>query len=180
MATPASTTTTSRERTPGAPLLALTQQLDDLVSVLIVMPSESYIARPAPGVSGSIGQHVRHALDHVASLLAADRLVPLSYDRRERGTAVESDVSAALRQILRLKSAIARWSTRSLDDPILVESLVSADGDTVVGWSTLARELAFVLSHTIHHLSTIALLMDLQDIAVPAGLGFAPATMAAR
>jgi hypothetical protein len=168
------------DRTLRQPLLALGRQLDDLVDVLIVMAPGNYVARPAPGVSGSIGEHVRHALDHIAALVAADATTPLSYDRRERGTAVESDISAALRQILRLRAALERQSTRSLDDPILVESLVSPTRPPVLGWSSLARELAFVVSHTVHHLSTIALLMDLQDIGVPDRFGYAPSTPVSR
>jgi uncharacterized damage-inducible protein DinB len=170
----------AEDRTLQAPVLALARQLDDLIGVLIVMRSEDYVARPAPGVSGSIGEHVRHVLDHIGALLAADPRVPLSYDRRERGTAVESDVSTAMRQILRLKAALERWSTRSLDDPILVEALVSRTGPSVAGWSSLARELAFVFSHTVHHMSTIALLMDLQDLHVPERFGYAPSTPAPR
>ena len=134
---------------------------------------------PAPGVSGSIGEHVRHALDHSPPCWLRMATAPLSYDRRERGTAVESDTSAALRQILRLKAALERRSARSLDDPILVESLVSPAG-AAVGRTSLARELAFVFSHTVHHLSTIALLMNLQDIGVPDRFGYAPSTPASR
>jgi hypothetical protein len=176
----AKTVAAIEDRTLRAPFLALGRQLDDLVGVLIVMAPGHYVARPAPGLSGSIGEHVRHALDHIAALLAADATVPLSYDRRERGTAVESDIAAALRQILRLKAALERQSVRSLDDPILVESLVSPTARPVVGWSSLARELAFVLSHTVHHMSTIALLMGLQDIGVPDRFGYAASTPASR
>jgi hypothetical protein len=174
------TVAAAEDRTLRVPLLELGRQLDDLVGVLIVMSPGNYVARPAPGVSGSIGEHVRHTLDHIAALLAADATAPLSYDRRERGTAVESDISAALRQILRLKAALERQSVRALADPILVESLVSPTGRPVVGWSSLARELAFVLSHTVHHMSTIALLLSLQDIGVPDRFGYAPSTPASR
>jgi hypothetical protein len=176
----ATATLSVENHTPRVPLLALGRQLDDLVSVLIAMAPGDYVARPAPGVSGSIGEHVRHALDHMAALLAADATAPLSYDRRERGTPVESDVSAALRQILRLKAALERSSARSLDDPILVESMMSSTGTPVVGWSSLGRELAFVFSHTVHHMSTIALLMDLQNLGVPERFGYAPSTLASQ
>jgi hypothetical protein len=172
----AAATVSVDDQTLRVPLLALGRQLDDLVSVLIAMAPGNYVARPVPGVSGSIGEHVRHALDHIAALLAADAMSPLSYDRRERGTPVESDLSAALRQILRLKAALGRWSARSLDEPILVESMMSSAGTPVVGWSSLARELAFVFSHTVHHMSTIALLMDLQSLGVPERFGYAPST----
>jgi hypothetical protein len=78
--------------------------------------------------------------------------------------------------VLQLKAAVERWSSRGLDEPVLVESTVSTAGDRIVGWSTLARELAFVLSHTIHHLASIALLLDMQGLVVPDRFGFAPTT----
>ena len=61
----------------------------------------------------------------------------------------------AVRQILRLKRGLEAWSTRSLDETIRVTSMISPSGAAVTGWSTLARELAFVVSHTIHHQAII-------------------------
>ena len=180
MALHLSTATAVEERAPHAPFLALGRLLDDLVNLLMAMPPEVYAARPFPGVSGSIGEHVRHTLDHIGALVAGDPSATLSYDHRERGTAVESDPSAALRHILRLKAALERWSTRSLDEPVKVASMVSSSGETVTGWSTLVRELAFVMSHTIHHQAIIALLLGLQGLGVPDRFGYAPSTPADR
>src|SRR5262249_47322375 len=127
-------------------------------------------------VSGSIGEHVRHCLDHITALVAATASKPLSYDRRERGTAVEHDPAEALRLIMRLKSAVDRWGARSMDEPICVASVLTGSGESVTGWSTLGRELAFVNSHTIHHQAMIAVLLSLTGLEVPDRLGLAPAT----
>ena len=40
----------------------------------------------------------------------------------------------------------------------------------MTGWSTLARELAFVVSHTIHHQAIIGVLLAIHGHAVPDGL----------
>jgi uncharacterized damage-inducible protein DinB len=119
---------------------------------------------------------VRHCLDHVSALLAADASSTLSYDHRRRGTAIETDPSAALQQILRLKAALERWSARSLDEPIRVSSMIDPSGASLAGWSTLGRELAFVLSHTIHHQATIAAVLALHGVEPPPGFGYAPST----
>jgi len=58
--------------------------LDELDSLLTDVAQDVYCARFATDVSGSIGEHVRHCLDHVSALLGADRSTTLSYDRRER------------------------------------------------------------------------------------------------
>ena len=158
------------------PLASLSRLLAELERLLIEVDPDTYRARFAPGVSGSIGEHVRHCLDHVTALLSASQAATLSYDRRQRGTAVESEPLAAMRQIAECRRVLGSWCGRSLDDPIRVSSLVSTSGDAVIGWSTLGRELAFVLSHTIHHQALIALLLAIRGLDVPDRFGYAPST----
>jgi hypothetical protein len=155
---------------------SIARLLAELEDLLLAVDPETYRARFAPGVSGSIGEHVRHCLDHVTALLSACQAATLSYDIRQRGTAVESEPFAAMRQIAECRRVLDSWRRRSLDDPIRVSSLVSASGDTVIGWSTLGRELAFVLSHTIHHQAVIALLLAIRGLDVPDRFGYAPST----
>jgi hypothetical protein len=160
-----------------SPVAALEGALEELASVVAVLSPPAYRARVFPNASGSIGQHVRHCLDHVAALVSADPCACLSYDHRERGTGVETDPVQALRciQLLRIKVAVGRWSTR-LDEPICVVSTVAHGGVLLSGMSTLGRELAFVLNHTIHHQAMIGLLATLLGSGVPDGFGFAPST----
>ena len=164
----------ARSSTP--PWWALWRRLDEIGALLMIVPSDVYTARVESGVSGSVGEHVRHCLDHVSTLLAADGSTTLSYDRRRRGTAVEHDIAEALQQILRLKAALERWATRSLDEPVRVSSLIDPSGASIAGWSTFGRELAFVLNHTVHHMATMAAVLALHGVTVPAGFGYAPST----
>ena len=159
--------------TPGT---AVRRQLDALAAIAMSIDAVTYAARPIGHVSGSIGEHIRHCLDHIGALVAATPSQPLSYDRRERGTAIERDAGEALRAIMRLKSAVDRWAERDVDEPICVVSMLTAAGELVTGWSTLGRELAFVNSHTIHHEAMIAVLLSLAGHDVPDRLGLAPAT----
>jgi uncharacterized damage-inducible protein DinB len=167
-----------RARTSVPPAWELWRLLDELDSVLTGVAPDVYCARFAADVSGSIGEHVRHCLDHVSALLSADASSTLSYERRQRGTAVETVPEQAVRQILQLKRGIETWATRSLDEPIRVTSMISPAGDAVTGWSTLARELAFVLSHTIHHQAIIGLLLTVHGHEVPDRFGHSPSTPA--
>jgi hypothetical protein len=159
-----------------APFQALSDLLAELGSVVIGLPNDIYRTTLDGAVSGSIGEHVRHCLDHVAALLQPTPTGTLSYDHRARGTAVETDPAAALQRIYRLKTALAQWHGRSLDEPIRVASLISLRGDSLISWSTLAREFAFVVSHTIHHQAVIAVLLSLHGYAVPDRFGHSPAT----
>jgi uncharacterized damage-inducible protein DinB len=158
-----------------SPASALVRLLDELSATVMTIPTEIYSAPFEGGVSGTIGEHVRHSLDHVSALLSAGRSDTLSYDHRQRGTSIEADAGAALQQILRLKAGLERWSMRSLDDPIRVTSMISATG-AVSGWSTLARELAFVVSHTIHHQAIIGILLSFHGYDVPDRFGHSPST----
>jgi uncharacterized damage-inducible protein DinB len=158
------------------PVLALAQLLEELASLVGGLPGDVYRARLAAPHSGSIGEHVRHCLDHVSILLRADEFWTLSYDHRQRGTAVETDPRNAVACIRLLQDAIETWAMRSLDEPIRVACMLSTEGDAVIGWSTLARELAFVVSHTIHHQAMIGVLLATRGYTVPNRFGQAPST----
>ena len=160
----------------SAPVAALRARLDELMQLVLTMSPDAYCARTSC-VSGSVGEHVRHLLDHVSSLVAARPTSVLSYDHRTRGTAVEAEPSAAVREMMRLDAALERWSDRSLDEPVAVAAITSAEGHSVTGWSTLTRELAFVLSHTIHHQAIVALLLEQRGVPMPdERFGYAPTT----
>jgi uncharacterized damage-inducible protein DinB len=159
------------------PLTALLEQLRDLITL---MPTPMYLAQPAARVSGSVGAHVRHCLDHVSAFAAALAGEDLSYDRRLRGTTVETDPRTAVNEIERLFVRLDRAATTPLDRPLTLTALVEAGRPPVTMRSTLARELTFVVHHTIHHCALIALLVEWQGGRVPYGFGLAPSTAAAR
>jgi hypothetical protein len=157
------------------PFYVLSTLLDDLAELLIRVSPQVYVGRPAPGISGAVGEQVRHTLDHISAFLTAEPGSTLSYDRRHRGTSVETDLRAAIDETLRLRALAELESNRPLDEPVLIEAALSASSD-VETWSTVGRELAFVLAHTIHHEAIIALLLAMQGVQVPPRFGYAPST----
>jgi uncharacterized damage-inducible protein DinB len=171
--------TTDSNVSPALPVAALRGRLEELMGLVLTLPADLYCARSSR-VSGSVGEHVRHLLDHISSLVSqSSSSAVLSYDHRTRGTALESDPSVAAREMMRLDAALERWSKRSLDEPVTVVAMMSADGQAVTGWSTLARELAFVLSHTVHHQAIVALLLEQLGVESPSErFGYAPSTPA--
>jgi hypothetical protein len=159
----------------AGPEAALLRQLQQLRSLLEWLPAPVYQARPAPRVSGTIGGHVRHCLDHVAALVSSRDAGELFYDRRQRGTLVESDPDAAIDAIDRLMDGIGRLAG-SLNRPVDVFSMLDRHGVDVAARSTVAREVAFVVHHTTHHFAIIALLLDIAGWNAPEGFGLAPST----
>lgn len=163
--------------TRPAAIVALEQRLDELLEVLVTIPPALYCAKPAPRVSGSVGEHVRHALDHVSALIVGMPGAALTYDHRERGTEVEADPHAAARRIFRLRAALDEWAAEaSLDMPVQVSTRLTTGGEVETAWSTRGRELAFVISHTIHHQAVIAVLLDSLGVTVADRFGYAPST----
>jgi len=159
------------------PLEALGHLLDDLAVVLMTVARDVYVSRPESGVSGSVGGHVRHLLDHVVAFLEATSTCALTYDHRQRGTSVELDPREAIAQIYRLRKTFDRMRLRSQDEQVLVRFQLSPNGEAMTSWSTLGRELAFVMSHTVHHQAMIALLLAPSGaLSLPARFGYAPST----
>ena len=160
----------------NAPSAALCRLLDELARLLEEIPPPVYRAPFVNAVSGSIGEHVRHCLDHVTALVAATPSTPLSYDTRSRGTRTETEPTIAVQEIAMLRSALEAWPARSIDEPIVVSGVLSPTSSAMTTWSTLARELAFVVSHTIHHLAIIGVLLVVYGHPVPERFGYSPST----
>jgi hypothetical protein len=100
----------------------------------------------------------------------------LTYDRRHRGTDVERDPTSAVKETLRLIDDVRRLSAFPSTSPVTVESILERGGIAISSRSTLARELAFVVQHTIHHLAIVALLLDRLGLSFDDNLSVAPST----
>jgi hypothetical protein len=134
-------------------------------------------AMPAPGrTTGGIGGHVRHCLDHVSALLAATRSGLCAYDRRRRGTDVESSRTAAVDAITDAMIGVLGLDTPTLESEIFVETQLEAAGEMVITRSSVAREVVFLISHTIHHNAIVAQMLHARGIDVMPRFGLAPAT----
>ena len=166
-----------------SPLEVLAHLLSDLRDVIGLLLVQHYRAQPAARVSGSVGAHVRHTLDHVAALLSAIDGDELRYDHRKRGTTVEIDPLTGVNEIERLLFRLDRLGHVEhafLDAGVWLSTLLDPRQPAVSVRTTLAREVAFVIQHTVHHCALIAVLLDWQGVRVPHGFGEAPATARAR
>jgi len=162
----------------GIQLASVAQSLLGLLGEMRAMidriDDDTYAA-PAPGrTSGGIGGHVRHCLDHVSALVNATYTGTCAYDRRTRGTEVETSRVAALQHIADLEEEVFRVELL-LDRPVHVETQI-AQGSMIVTQSTIGRELVFVTSHTIHHNAVVAYLLKAHGIEMGPRFGVAPAT----
>ena len=163
--------------------LALTESvlalLRELASVLKALPEDIYTQPCGPTFSdATIGGHIRHSLDHLRALGDGVTTGLVAYDTRDRGTRIECDRDAALNEVERLLGVYGPMRVIMQELPLRLQIMPARDGQLITLHSTLSRELAFVLSHTIHHNATVRSMIANRGVALPASFGYAPATLA--
>jgi uncharacterized damage-inducible protein DinB len=161
---------------PAWPVAALLRELAQVVGGL---DDEQYTRKPVGVIPGSVGGHVRHCLDHATALLRAVRTGTLDYDQRERGTPVECDRDAAQTALRRAALELAAMPGAVVRSKLTVRVLMTADSESVEVGSTFGRELAYVLSHTIHHNAIVGAIVKTLGGELPERFGYAPATIRA-
>ena len=157
-------------------LQPLVQLLHEMHAMIARLDDVDY-AMPAPGrTTGGIGGHVRHCLDHVTALLASTRTGLCAYDRRQRGTEVETSRTAALHATTDAMIGLMQLDAATLESEVFVETQLDPAGEMVVTRSSISRELAFLVSHTIHHNAIVAQMLHARGIELLPRFGLAPAT----
>ncbi|TWT44136.1 DinB superfamily protein [Phycisphaerae bacterium RAS1] len=151
--------------------------LGQLADVLAALNDEQYVRQPVGVIDGSFGGHVRHCLDHCESLCRGAASGLIDYDQRERGTPVETSRTAALAAIASIERSLAALDDAALTLPLRVTTLLAGDRAAITSDSSLGRELAFVLSHTVHHYALLAAICRTLGVPTPARFGFAPSTI---
>lgn len=154
------------------------QAVRQLRGVLSRLNDEQYARKPVGHFNSSVGGHVRHSLDHLRSFLLAVNSTHLDYDDRERDTEIESSRLAALAELDRFERRLHAVMPDMLGRPLLLHAILTADGLSIDAPTSVGRELAFVLSHTIHHNALVAAMLHELGVTPPAEFGYAPSTVA--
>ncbi|MGE0812646.1 MAG: DinB family protein [Vicinamibacterales bacterium] len=155
----------------------LAATLDDLARAVRPLTRTEYTHRDR-ATSGTIGAHVRHCLDHVEALERALVRGVCCYDDRVRGTATEDDPAVACARLAACRMRLSGLDAELLQTPLTLSAVIDDRGTTVRALTTVGRELAFVISHTIHHAALIAVLLEDFGRERPERFGLAPTTPA--
>ena len=126
---------------------------------------------------GTLGKHVRHILDHFQGAICTPSGEVIDYDHRDRGTAVETEASAANEQIGSLRSAMNAFDAEALAEPVTTRVMCSSDGVCEELGSTRAREIFFAMHHAIHHNAMIKSIAREFGVELPHDFGTAPSTL---
>lgn len=123
-----------------------------------------------------LGPHLRHCLDHMATLLRGIDDGLIDYDGRDRDPELETDPARFLAALTVAEAGFGRLTSTDLDRRVqVIQQAASGVPPTPVD-STIERELVFVSSHTIHHLALMLHLARTADLDLPAELGVAFST----
>jgi hypothetical protein len=142
---------------------------------------ELYAVKAGDPYGASIGGHYRHVLDHFLCLLEGMDSDAIDYDHRSRSRELESDINEARRVTDKLIQAFKSFAPHTWNWACAVVYTVGygAEGPSVIS-STLGRELAFCVSHSVHHYAIIRLLCAHLRVQVPMEFGIAPSTLKFR
>jgi len=141
--------------------------------------TDAHYAVPVEAAFGSsIGAHLRHCLDHFTSFLAGTAECRINYDHREREVTLEQDRIVALDRVRKMRESISRLNTTILSRPVNVTSKVLAHGASAQeAPSSFARELMYVVAHTLHHFALIRVMSSILNAELPHEFGVAPSTL---
>lgn len=127
--------------------------------------------------SGSIGKHTRHILDHYRCFYDRIDENVVDYDARARDPLLETNPQRAYAAIALTLKLLKSTASTNPDTHLQVVTSTDADITAPMTTSTIARELVFLQSHTIHHMASIRMLSELQGISVRDSFGLSPATL---
>ena len=158
-----------------------TQKLEEIIYLLEQVPDQLYTQQKEILNGATIGQHFRHIIEFYTCLKNGNEVGFVCYDKRERDINIENDIAFAIKTI---ENIISFLSTISSDKIMVLQanyetpSSNGKEGNSLINTS-LHRELAYALDHTIHHLAiiNIALIEDKEIIDLPQNFGVAPSTI---
>lgn len=152
--------------------------LADLSSLIDRLSDSDFVAPSDPCHGSSIGQQVRHIIEHGEAVIAA-RDGEADYHHRSRDPGTEQSRANASLRLQRLMGALNELVEPAANDaPVQVRYSLADEsgGEEVSLMSSVGRELMFLQSHTIHHMALIGIMARLQGSTVPTGFGVAPST----
>ncbi len=129
------------------------ENLFQLKELLENISNDHYTSKPDILSGASIGQHIRHILEFYLLLISGSFSGTISYDKRKRDIRIEEDTVFALQTIERLLPGI---DTLDEKHPVKLKSDYSTGGDSQsLIDSSVGRELAYCIEHSIHHQALI-------------------------
>lgn len=156
------------------------ENLKEIKKVLLQLTDEQYSYPSETLFGATIGQHVRHILEFYQSVFNGFDLKTVNYDNRKRNLLIETDSKIAIQVIDEINSNLA---LDIFDQTLILEgNFCAEEGKEMQIKTSLLRELAYCLEHSIHHQALIKVgLLELNCLCfIDETFGLAPATIRHR
>ena len=153
-------------------------KLEEIRGLINKFPSELYTQPKEILSQSTIGQHFRHILEFYICLENGLSTGTVCYDNRERDILIETNIDYATGIIEKLTLFLSKIMSDSL---LALKANYSTTSDEKMSIQTsLFRELAYALDHTIHHLAIIKIALTDENLEVDSNFGVAPSTIRHR
>lgn len=153
------------------------ENMMEIKNVLLLLSDEYYIHKSIFLSQSTIGQHVRHIIEFYQNVIDKKMLKKINYDNRIRNILIETNREYAISII---EEMVKKLTLEDQDYSLILEGNFCSKGKNLIQiQSSLFRELAYCLEHSIHHQALIKIaLMELnkEDI-ISDSFGLAPATI---
>ena len=169
----------------------LLMQLDQVLSRI---DGEQYAQHLSDVFDASLGGHVRHLLDHYENFFSSvletypsepdelrlsDRRPMVNYDSRQRDRLVEVELDVARGRIERICQTLESMPRKDVEVDIILQ--IDHAPENALQRTTLARELSFLHSHSVHHMAIISYMLRAMGVDdMPNTFGIAPSTIKYR
>lgn len=149
------------------------QILNQVAELINQLSSEQY-AKSLPVLSdNSVGKHTRHVVEFYQCLLNGLSGGFVDYDKRERNILLETDRNYTQEAIKAIINYIEIIQDNSLQLNISYGDRISTINTSIF------RELAYNIEHTVHHLAIIKIGIQIHfpEMSLPENLGVAHSTI---
>ena len=147
------------------------------IELLMRLEHSVYTVTESQCSTSTIGEHMRHNIDHYNCFIEGYKNGRIDYDARRRSTAIEGDSQLAIKELVVINQQLALVEGNELNRTVLVKLSSAAKSEPEYSHSSVHRELQFLLSHTVHHYAIISALCLLKGVAVAPSFGIAPSTL---
>ncbi|MBL1281308.1 MAG: hypothetical protein COA33_013600 [Fluviicola sp.] len=153
----------------------LLQSIEDVLQGI----SDQQFTESMEILSGAtIGQHIRHVIEFYQAIQVGTASGEVNYDDRKRDLTIEMSTQTAIDKI---HESIQFLSTCESDKTLILKACYADHESKSAEMPTsLLRELAYGMDHTIHHLAILKNGFLRQNIKLDKDFGVAPSTIRHR
>ncbi|MEM9469269.1 MAG: DinB family protein [Pseudomonadota bacterium] len=160
----------------------LSSKLDDCKIVISALSDEQftlitpYNTNPDK-MHSSVGQHMRHVIEFIQTLIDSFGPGHVDYDVRQRNKQIEENRTVATSVVQGLQEKLDKLTTNDFEIPMTMTEAVHVTEEFLPQKSSFGRELLFAIAHTEHHFALIGAKCDQMGVALPDNFGKAISTL---